>query len=234
MENSITKFSKAGRTLAPILLFISCLFIFAVAERVFKFKSRQFIGRLNLFYILLISTSLIASFSSVLISTFTGPIYSGSSTVVGYGASTRESPGSISYNYVKAGRWVQENIESTELFFTNRQCFNSKSTENSCYGYWFYASALTKRSFLIEGGVNTDFQQNAQLEMSKDGELSYRFARSPSRRDLDELWARNVRWGWIDRQVSNISDWKGLANEIYSNHDIAIIELVDPKKLGDL
>ena len=51
----------------------------------------------------------------------------------------------------------------------------------------------------------------------------------PKWEDLKTLWASNVRWGWIDRQVSDISDWKGLANEIYSNPDIAIIELANPK-----
>ena len=65
--------------------------------------------------------------------------------------------------------------------------------------------------------------------MSKEQALSYRFSLTPNRDDLETLWASNVRWGWIDRQVSDISDWKGLANEIYSNPDIAIIELSNPK-----
>jgi hypothetical protein len=65
--------------------------------------------------------------------------------------------------------------------------------------------------------------------MTKEQAVSYRFSLSPNQDDLKVLWERNVRWGWIDRQVSDISDWKGLANEIYSNDDIAIIELIEPK-----
>ena len=231
VENSVTSFSKVGRTSGPILMFLSCLIIFAVAQRVFETKIVQSIGRVKIFWILLLSTSLVASCSGVLITTLKGPMYSDSLSIVGFGASTRESPGSISYNYVKAGRWVQKNIQSTNLFFTNRQCVDPKSSYTDCNSYWFYASALSKQQFLTEGAALTNFTGKEMLKMTTEQAVSYRFSLTPNRDDLKTLWASNVRWGWIDRQVSDISDWEGLANEIYSNPDVAIIELANPKNL---
>jgi hypothetical protein len=234
VENSDGNLAKVARTLAPSLLFITATLVVIFAGLFVRFNGKEFTGHLKVLFLSLLTASIVASVSGILLSTQNGPIYSGSSGIAGFGKSTKGTPGSISLNYINAGKWVQENINETNLFFTNRQCIDAESSYDDCNGYWFYASALTKHQFLIEGAALNDFKVKDKLKMSKEQALSYRFSLTPNRDDLETLWASNVRWGWIDRQVSDISDWKGLANEIYSNPDIAIIELTDPKIELDL
>ena len=229
VENSDGNLAKVARTLAPSLLFITAILVVIFAGLLLRLNGKEFTGQLQVLFLSLLTASIVASVSGIFLSTHNGPIYSGSSGLSGFGKSTKGTPGSISYNYISAGKWVQENINDKSLFFTNRQCIDAKSSYYDCNGYWFYASALTKHQFLIEGAALNEFKDKDKLKMSKEQALSYRFSFTPNRDDLETLWASNVRWGWIDRQVSDISDWKGLANEIYSNLDIAIIELANPK-----
>ena len=228
-ENSMVDYARVMRTIAPVPIFFATLCIFILITVLVRFTKVRFNVNLKMLFVSMFIASVIASVSGVLISMQNGPFYSGSSGLSGFGKSTKETPGAISLNYIKAGDWVQENISSDGLFFTNRQCIDSKSSYDDCNGYWFYASALTKRQFLIEGAAVNNFGDRDMLKMSKEQALSYRFSLVPNRDDLEKLRASNVRWGCIDRQVSDISDWKGLANEIYSNPDIAIIELANPK-----
>jgi hypothetical protein len=228
-ENENGNFGEIVRTIAPIPLWILSMLLFIKIRMQFRPNKMKVTRGLRLLFISVLSTSLVASVSGILISTYKGPIYSGSSGPVGFGKSVRNIPGSISPNYLQAGKWVQENIKTTNLFFTNRQCVDPKSSYIDCNSYWFYASALSKQQFLIEGAALSNFTGTEVLKMTKEQAVSYRFSLSPNQDDLKVLWERNVRWGWIDRQVSDIVDWKGLANEIYSNDDIAIIELIEPK-----
>lgn len=229
VENSDGNLAKVVRTIAPSPLFIVATLVVFFVSVLARLSGQRLIRRLRVFSLSLLAASLVASVSGSLLSTQSGPIYSSSLGLAGFGKSAIGTPGAISLNYVKAGNWVQENINDTGLFFTNRQCIDAESSYDDCNGYWFYASALTKHQFLIEGAAITDFKDIDKLKMSKEQALSYRFSLTPNQDDLKALWSRNVRWGWIDRQVSDISDWRGLANEIYSNRDVTIIELVDPK-----
>jgi hypothetical protein len=96
-----------------------------------------------------------------------------------------------------------------------------------CDGIWSYASALTRRQFLIEGATSS--YPSDILSNSEDQNLSIRFSLSPNQKDLENLWAKNVRWGWIDRKVSTRTDWGVFAKQVFSNEDIVIIELSNPK-----
>ena len=233
VENSDGNLGKMARTLAPGLLLFTATLVVSLAILLFRFSGEKFTGHLKVLFLSVLTASIVASVTGILLSTSNGPLYSRSSGLAGFGKSTKDTPGSISHNYIIAGKWVQENINDTYLFFTNRQCIDAASSYEDCNGYWFYASALTKHQFLIEGAALNDFKDRDKLKMSKEQALSYRFSLTPNRDDLETLWASNVRWGWIDRQVSDVSDWEGLAVEIYSNLDIAIIELVNPKNLID-
>ena len=229
VENLDGNLAKVARTISPSPLIIVATLVVFFVSALARISGQKFAMRLRVLSLSLLTASIVASVSGIFLSTQNGPIYSGSSGLAGFGKSTKGTPGSISYNYISAGKWVQENIKDKSLFFTNRQCIDAKSSYDDCNGYWFHASALTKHQFLIEGAALNDFKDKDKLKMSKEQALSYRFSLTPNREDLKTLWASNVRWGWIDRQVSDISDWKGLANEIYSNPDIAIIELSNPK-----
>ena len=229
-ENMTGNLGKIYRAIAPLPIILSTFSICLLVTIVYRNNQKRFFQRIELFLVSLLVASMIASVLGILQSIQNGPMYSRSSGLVGFGKSTSVRPGSISFNYVKAGKWVQENIKNQNLFFTNRQCIDAKSTYSDCDGYWYSASAFSKHQFLIEGAAMTNLEDKGMSKMSTKQALSYRFSIAPNMQDLKTLWESNVRWGWIDRQVSDVSDWKGLAREIYSNGDVSIIELMDPTK----
>lgn len=228
-ENSTSSIGKMGRTLAPAPLWVLCFLGSFVLGKKFSPQVRNSKKRIDLLLVTLISATLVCSGSGILYSIFNGPLYSRSSGILSYGKSTESDSGSISYNYVLAGKWVQEHITSNEMFFTNRQCIEIKSTSANCDGLWAYASALSRRQFVIEGGAYSNQSKLLALTRLENQNLSIRFSLNPNDQDLQSLWAKHVRWGWIDRKVSSRTDWGKYAQEIFSNSDVAIIKLVEPK-----
>ena len=128
-----------------------------------------------------------------------------------------------------AGEWVQRNTPSEGIFFSNRQCGDFTNSPENCDGLWAFASALSKRQYIIEGVGHFNSDKARALRKSANQQLSIRFSISPNQEDWEELWTRGVRWGWIDRQVSSRTDWGKFANEVYSNTNIAVIKLLEPQ-----
>ena len=186
--------------------------------------------RTKIFPVMLMVVILISSSEGIIFSNIIGPLYSKSHSSVGFGKSSKKDSAAISYNYILAGKWVKNHVPPKEVFFTNRQCAELVTSMNRCDGLWFYASALTRRQFLIEGdgyAIKSGILKAERLENQK---LSTRFSLNPSQRDSRALWMKNVRWGWIDRKVSQRIDWGKFAQEVYSNSDITIIQLLQPNK----
>jgi len=227
-ENSLGRIGDIGRAVAPLLIwiFIGLLTVFIKTK-----KKSCTISFMHGFTILLMAASVTASVVGVGVSIFRGPIYAENNGEVGYGKSTSTSIGSFSYGYIEAGNWVKDNIDSDTRFFTNRQCIEPKSSYENCNDIWFYASALSQRQFLIEGGAYNISRKEFALKMNKDQVVSLRFSLNPSMNDLDYLWGRGVRWGWIDKMVIDRRDWLSFATTVYSNDDIAIIKLTNPSKV---
>ena len=113
--------------------------------------------------------------------------------------------------------------------FTNRQCIQVNTPIEKCDGLWFYASALTSRQFLIEGDGFAVKTGKSALTRVENQMLSVRFSLAPNESDAKLLLAKNVRWGWIDRRVSQRTEWGEFAQEVYSNGDISIIKLLKIK-----
>ncbi len=227
-ENSPGRIGDIGRAVAPLLIwiFIGSLTVFI------KTKKKSFsINFTHGFTILLLATSVFASVVGVGASMFRGPIYAQNNGYVGYGKSTSTSIGSFSNGHVEAGNWIKDNVDSDTRFFTNRQCIDPKSTYENCNDIWFYASALSQRLFLIEGGAYNISRKEFARKMNKDQVVSLRFSLNPSLNDLDYLWERGVRWGWIDKMIIDRKDWLSFATTVYSNDDIAIIKLTNPSKI---
>ena len=227
-ENSTAGVGKLGRTVAPIPIWVlSFLVVFMLANKstsLLKTKRDQ----ISLFLGVVMLASLISSGLTIVSSIFNGPIYSDSTEMSGNGKSTKNNPGSIPYNYVVAGEWVQRNTPPDGIFFSNRQCSDITRPSGYCDGVWTFASALSKRQFIIEGGAYFNLNKARALIRSDNQQLSIRFSISPNQEDWEELWVKGVRWGWIDRQVSSRTDWGKFANEVYSNADIEIIKLLEP------
>ena len=225
-ENRPYLMGDMGRASAPVVIWISAtmltLFLF--------WKKSAFIQSIRLkFVVLIVAISVISSSFGIFASLVRGPIYASNEGYVGFGKSIRENPGAISSNYLNAGSWVKTNINSDDRFFTNRQCLDPKSPYDDCLDIWFFASALSERQFLIEGGAYSVQDETYVKKMNEDQSTSLRFSLSPNLDDLNYLWSRGVRWGWIDKQVVQDTDWRAFATVVYNNQDIAIVKLADPK-----
>ena len=228
-ENSTSTLGNLGRTLAPVPLWILCALATLALGRLYLPQLGFNKKKLDLLLVTLISATCVSSGAGTLYSIFSGPLYSGSSGIVSYGQSTKSDPGSISYNYVLAGKWVQEHIEPKGVFFTNRQCIEIESAMTNCDGLWFYASAMSRRQFLIEGNAYSFKSPLKSSVRLKNQQLSIRFSLNPNEKDWQSLWAKGVRWGWIDRKASSRTDWGKYAQEVFANSDIAVIKLLEPE-----
>jgi hypothetical protein len=216
-ENRPNLVGDLGRACAPFIIWIS-----ATLLTIFLFtRAGTFLENIRLkFVILTLTISVISSSFGIFVSLARGPIFSSDPGYVGYGKSLRDNPGAISSNYLIAGNWVKKNIHSKERFFTNRQCIDPKSEYDDCLDIWFFASALSERQFLIEGGAYNLQDKAYAKKMNEDQVTSLRFSLIPSLDDLSYLWIRGVRWGWIDKQVAPDANWKSFATVVYSNKDI--------------
>lgn len=228
-ENSTSSTGRIARTLVPVITWLACSTYALLSARLSS--SEQNWNRRFLYFLIpaLLASSLVSSGSNILFSTINGPIYSNNSGVLSFGKSEVGEPGALSYEYVLAGKWVQEHTPKDAVFFSNRQCLNAATHIERCDGLWTYASALSRRQFIIEGSAYFAMSQSESGAILRDQELSIRFADSLSESDWGELWERGARWGWIDRQMTKRTDWGKLAKEVFRNKDVIVIRLQDPK-----
>jgi hypothetical protein len=224
-ENSTTNLGKVLRTLSPLPLYIVCALATHKSFRktLPKFKMEE---KVSILVVLVLSASVVSSSAGIIYSMFAGPLYAKSQTIAGFGKSEKAKLDSISYNYILAAAWVKKHINSDENMFTNRQCIQVDKPIEKCDGLWFYASALTSRQFLIEGNGFAVKSGKSALTRLENQQLSVRFSLTPNESDAKLLLEKNVRWGWIDRRVSQRTEWGELAQEVYSNEDISIIKLL--------
>ena len=227
-ESSISDIGKFGRTLSPLPIWIIC-----VLTSLAIFRGREKLQNSSKYKILILTLSLIlGTLTSSLIysvaSQIKGPIYSNGSILIRYGQSSSDNPGAINKAYYRAGEWVQGNIPKNETFFTNRQCMDSTERYDDCDGLWFYASALTKRQFIVEGFTYSGNLWSQDRQMNELQSASLRFSLEPNSSDLKLLWRYGVRWGWIDHQISARTDWKGMAEIEFSNDAVDVIKLKAP------
>jgi hypothetical protein len=226
-ENDPSLMGDIGRATAPALMWIfAMLGIFALFLKKTQHSQNFKLAFITLILAISITSSSIGIFSSLV----RGPIYSSNEGYVGYGKSLRANLGSVSSNYFEAGEWVRQNTNLKEKFFTNRQCLDPKSRYDNCLDIWFFASALSERQYLIEGGSYNISELDYKIKMNEDQTVSLRFSLTPNLDDLDYLWSKGIRWGWIDKMVIERTDWLSFAETAYDNADITIIKLMNPKK----
>ena len=228
-ESSISNIGKFGRTLSPLPIWMIC-----VLTTLAIFRGRKNLEEISKYRILTLTFSLIlgtltSSLTYSVASQIKGPIYSNGSTLIKYGQSSSDKPGAINKSYYRAGQWVQANVSKNETFFTNRQCLNATERYDDCDGLWFYASALTKRQFIVEGFTYSGNLWSQDRRMNELQSASLRFSLEPNSGDLNLLWKQGVRWGWIDHQISVRTDWKGMADIEFSNDAVDVIKLKLPR-----
>ena len=228
-ENSTSTTGKIARAFLPGIIWLVGS-VYALISARGPSSEPNLATRFFYFFIpTLLASSLVCSGSTILFSTIEGPIYSKNSNILSFGKSEMDDPGAISYNYVLAGEWVQKNTPTDSVFFSNRQCFNVITQIKQCDGLWTYASALSRRQFIIEGSAYFITSNSKSSAILRDQKLSIRFTAGLSETDWHELWERGVRWGWIDRKVSQRTEWGKSAEEVFSNEDVTIIRLLAPE-----
>jgi hypothetical protein len=228
-ENSTSSTGKIARTLVPVISWLACGTYAMLSARLPS--SEQSWTRRFLYFLIpaLLASSLTSSGLNILFSTIKGPIYADSSGVLSFGESEFGAPGAISYEYVLAGKWVQRHTPKDAVFFSNRQCLNVDTHIERCDGLWTYASALSRRQFIIEGSAYFAMSQSKFDAILRDQKLSIRFPENLNESDWGELWERGARWGWIDRQVSKRTEWGKFAKEVFRNKNVIVIRLEEPE-----
>jgi hypothetical protein len=212
-----------GRSLAPFVMVFGAFAIFVF------FQSRnEHITRFNKSYLMmsiLLVVTILSSFFMTISEYVYGPKYSKIDGITKIGVAKEVEPGSISYDYVLAGKWVSLNIPKGAIGFTNRQCFDAKSSNDTCDTRWFFASALSKRSFLIEGSAYSSGGLRQAKKLSPNEELSVEFSRNPNPASHRELLNKGVTWGWIDKNSTELRSWVPYAKVLFENSQVMIIQL---------
>lgn len=212
-----------GRSLAPFVMVFGSVAVFVISQR----RNEQVTG-VNKSYLLmstLLVFTILSSFFMTISEYVNGPKYSKIDGITKIGVATEREPGSISYDYVLAGKWVSLNIPKGAIGFTNRQCFDGKSSNEACDTRWFFASALSKRSFLIEGSAYNSGVLSKAKKLSPNEELSIEFSRNPNPARLEELFNKGVTWGWIDKNSTELRSWTPYAKVLFENSQVMIIQL---------
>lgn len=222
-ENQVGILGDLGRTFSPYLLLFFSFGIYKLFMRHYQTIIETSSSRI--FLCILLAMTMMSSTLFTFRDYFYGPKYSKLEGVTKIGPAKPLENGAINYDYVIAGKWVNENIPQDELGFTNRQCFDSKSNLKTCDTRWFFASALSKRSFLIEGSAYSAGNAGKMGRLSKNELLSIDFAVNPNMTSLKELSSKGVTWGWIDKNVTELRTWAPFAEVLYENPQIMIIKL---------
>ena len=212
-----------GRSLAPFVMVFCAVSIFLFSQR----RNEQ-VTRVNKSYVMM-SILLVVTILSSLLMTISeyvvGPKYSRIDGITKIGVAAETEPGSISYDYVLAGKWVSLNIPKGAIGFTNRQCFDAKSSNDTCDTRWFFASALSNRRFLIEGSAYSSGGLSKAKKLLPNEELSIAFSRNPNPARHKELLNKGVTWGWIDKNSTELRSWTPYAKVLFENPQVMIIQL---------
>lgn len=222
-ENRTGISGDIGRTFSPFLLLFFSFVTYKLIIRSYHTVIETNSGRVFL-CILLIMTMLSSSLFTFR-DYFYGLKYSKLEGVTKIGPADPLEYGAINYNYIIAGKWVNENVPQGKIGFTNRLCIDAKSNLNTCDTRWFFASALTKRSFLIEGSAYSVGTAGKIRTLSENELLSLKFAVHPNMSSLKQLTSKGVTWGWIDKSVGGVRTWPPFAEVLYENPQIVIIKL---------
>ena len=154
-----------------------------------------------------------------------GPQYSRSDSYTFFGKPTTALKGGVSYDYVRAGQWVDAHVPKNAKFFTNRQCLADSGTENNCIGLWAYASAFSRRDFIIESYWHSGAVFPHSKNMTRLQQLSANYYGMPMYQRKSFINEFNLDWGWIDLGVNPRFEVTHNETEVYRNDKVVIIKL---------
>jgi len=222
IESRTTAASKVYRQVLPVIY--SVIIGFTIYRlRFYLNRKKKYIESWKF---IVLTSMFLTPFLSLSIQVATGPQYSRSENYAFFGSTTSPQKGGVPYGYVRAGRWVQEHVPSGAKFFTNRQCLSSLATKYNCIGLWTYASAFSKRDFIIESYWHSGATFPHSERMIKLQELSSNYSGMNSSQKKSFIDEFKLEWGWIDLSVDPRFEVSENEMEFYRNDKVVIIKLV--------
>jgi hypothetical protein len=126
--------------------------------------------------------------------------------------------------YREAFDWIRQNSEADAIVATNRYCNDFSLSLPACTASLSMAAAHTQRRMWAE---NIDFVGgDKEKVLARAGDV-LAFVDAPSAQSLAPLLSANVSWVFIDRQLTQQSNWEPWARVEFENNEAIVLRVVD-------
>jgi hypothetical protein len=126
--------------------------------------------------------------------------------------------------YREAFEWIRQNSEAGIIVATNRYCNDVSQSLPTCTASLSMAAAHTQRRMWAE---NIDFVGGDKEKVLGRARHVFTFVDSPSAQSLAPLLSANVSLVFIDRQLTQQSDWEPWARVEFENDEAIVLRVVD-------
>ena len=125
--------------------------------------------------------------------------------------------------YREAFEWIRQNSDSDAIVATNRYCNDVSQSLPACTASLSMAAAHTQRRMWAE---NIDFVGGDKEKVLRRAGNALAFVNAPSAQSLAPLLSANVSWVFIDRQLTQQSDWEPWARVEFENDEAIVLRVV--------
>jgi hypothetical protein len=144
--------------------------------------------------------------------------------------------GAVSSGEVRAARWLRDNSSESDLVMTNRHCRGPEHA--GCDHRTFFVSAYSERQVLVEGWAYTQranaLHAGTPEYAPRNGPfwrpgllaLNDRFFVHPTATAARRLYARGVRWVYVDRGAPHTGDLTRYAVTRFATPTATVYELL--------
>ena len=126
--------------------------------------------------------------------------------------------------YREAFDWIRQNSEADAIVATNRYCNDFSLSLPACTASLSMAAAHTQRRMWAE---NIDFVGGDKEKVLVRAGDVLAFVDAPSAQSLAPLLSANVSWVFIDRQLTQQSNWEPWARVEFENDEAIVLRVVD-------
>lgn len=150
---------------------------------------------------------------------------------------TAAFPGTVTQGQLDAATFIGEHAAPGDLVMTNRHCRTAR-TRPGCDSRWFLVAAYSGRQMLVEGwgysptitaayptgrtSITAPFFDPSLLRLNDD------FYTEPSLQSARRLWAKGVRWIYVDATTNPRVNLAPYAHRVYANSAASIWRLNAP------
>jgi len=140
---------------------------------------------------------------------------------------------SISSQQILAIRQLGLLNPNFDLVASNFLCDEPQGVPPECMDIQFPVAALAGQRMLVEGsGYSTSEKNDAQAKELRA--LQHSFATSPDQATHSRLWDQGVRWFFVDRRRTTLTNWKPYAEILVANPDAFVLRLESPRPPKEL